>query len=345
MNLLIGLPLWVNVGVLLAAAVVIGYAGVRLAGFADQFADVTNLGEAMTGAIFLGASTSLSGIVTSTYAAYGGYPELSISNAVGGIAAQTAFLAIGDLAYRRANLEHAAASLPNLISATALAALLSMVIILGLAPPVTIWQIHPATPVLFLAYIFSLRLSQKAREHPMWDAEETPETKQDKPDQPPGETRQIGAVLWRMLVLAMIVSIAGYFVAESGIAVSTETGLSQGFVGALFTAVATSTPELVTTLAAVRRGALTLAVSGIVGGNVFDVLFVGFADIAYRDGSIYHAVSSAQYFTVALAILLTATLLLGLLRRERHGFANIGFESVFILLLYAGGVAVLAWGF
>jgi cation:H+ antiporter len=45
---------------------------------------------------------------------------------------------------------------------------------------------------------------------------------------------------------------------------------------------------------------------------------------------------------VALAALLTAILLLGLLRREKRGIANIGFESFFVLLVYVGGVVVLA---
>ena len=52
----------------------------------------------------------------------------------------------------------------------------------------------------------------------------------------------------------------------------------------LMTAVATSLPELVTTLAAVRRGAAQLAVGGIIGGNAFDVLFLSASDVAYRDG-------------------------------------------------------------
>ena len=37
-------------------------------------------------------------------------------------------------------------------------------------------------------------------------------------------------------------------------------------------------------------------------------------------------------------------LLLGLLRRERRGVANIGFESVLVLLLYVGGFAFLGFG-
>ncbi|MFW5739202.1 MAG: hypothetical protein ACOC1F_02430 [Myxococcota bacterium] len=57
---------------------------------------------------------------------------------------------------------------------------------------------------------------------------------------------------------------------------------------------------------AVRRGALTLAVGGIIGGNSFDVLFVAFADVAYRDGSIYHAITDRRVFLLSLTGLRTS---------------------------------------
>jgi cation:H+ antiporter len=134
---------------------------------------------------------------------------------------------------------------------------------------------------------------------------------------------------------------AGYAVAESGIAIAEMTGLSETAVGGIFTAVSTSLPELVTSIAAVQQGALTLAIGDIIGGNSFDVLFLAFADIAYREGSIYHAIASQQAFLSVLAILMTGILLLGLLRREKYGLANIGLESVLILLLYFGGFVIV----
>ena len=103
----------------------------------------------------------------------------------------------------------------------------------------------------------------------------------------------------------------------------------------------TSLPELVTSVAAVRRGALTLAVGGIIGGNAFDTLFVAASDIAYRDGSIYHHVSNSVLLWVALSILMTGVLLMGLLRREKHGLGKIGFESVTLIGLYFAGVAMV----
>ena len=85
-------------------ALVIAIAGTRITRVVDQLADRTGLGEATAGAVLLGAATSLSGSVLSVTAAYRGHPELAASNALGGIAVQTFFLAIADMVYRRANL-------------------------------------------------------------------------------------------------------------------------------------------------------------------------------------------------------------------------------------------------
>ena len=97
----------------LAAAAVIAWFGIRMTKCARDLAHDTGMGEAMMGALFIGASTSLSGITTSITAAAAGYAQLAVSNGLGGIAAQTTFLAIADVVYRRANLEHAAASAEN----------------------------------------------------------------------------------------------------------------------------------------------------------------------------------------------------------------------------------------
>jgi cation:H+ antiporter len=124
-------------------------------------------------------------------------------------------------------------------------------------------------------------------------------------------------------------------------------GFNQSVAGAIFTAIATSLPELVTAVAAVRRGALTLAVGGVIGGNGFDTLFAAVADVVYRPGSLYHAAPSGGSREVALvagAIVMTAVLLVGLLRRERHGPAGIGLESVAVLMIYLGVMAMLGAG-
>lgn len=325
------------------ATLVIGVVGTRLARIADRLADVTRLGEAIFGAVLLGASTSLPGIVTSVTAAAGGYAELAFSNAVGGIAAQTVFLVIADMSYSKANLEHAAASVANMMQGALLLILLSAVVAIMGAPPATWFSVHPGSIGLLVAYIFGVRLIGAARKGATWRADRTAETVEDKPDDgAPEPTRRETVSLWtQFAVFAVIIGTAGYVVAETGAAIAKRTGMSQSVVGALFTAVSTSLPELVTAVAAVRQGALTLAVGNIIGGNSFDILFLSFADIAYRGGSLYHAVGDRQIFILAATGVMTGVLLLGLLRREKRGIANIGFESFLVLLLYIGAMLVL----
>ena len=331
----------ISIGLFASAALVIALVGTQMAAIADRLADKTGLGEALMGALFLGGSTSLSGLVTSVTAAALGHAELAVSNALGGIAAQTVFLSIADITYRKGNLEHAAASATNLTQVTLLITLLAIPLLAMTGPDITVFGVHPASFLMIAAYIFGLRLVSEAHTTPMWGPKHTAETRVDAPDLSQTDGAGVVALWFRFALFAAIVAAAGYVVAESSLAIANYTGLSETVVGSLLTAVCSALPELVTSIAAVRRGALTLAISGIIGGNCFDVLFVAFSDFVYRPGSIYHAVTTAQIFIISLTMLLTGILLLGLLRRETYGIGNIGFESFLILILYLGGFLLL----
>lgn len=321
---------------------VIAIAGTRITRVVDQLADRTGIGEAAAGAVLLGAATSVGGSVLSVTAAWNNHPELAVSNALGGIAVQTFFLAVADMVYRRANLEHAAASVPNLMQNGLLICLLSIIMLAPLTPPITIWGIHPMTPVLFGFYLYGINLVRKSQESPMWRPFQTRETREDVPD----NTAMMPTLirLWAEFVILMaILGFAGWTLEPSATIIARETGLGQTVVGVLLTAISTSIPELVTSVAAVRRGALTLAVGGIIGGNAFDTLFTAASDIAYRQGSIYHAMSEDARFWVALTLLMSGILIMGLIRRERHGIGHIGAESLAVLVLYITGVLLMLY--
>jgi len=330
----------VALAVFALAAAVIAVAGTRLSGVADRLADRTGWGEAIVGGVFLGAVTSLSGVVTSVTAGARGLPELAASNAVGGIAAQTAFLVLADLAYRGVNLEHAAASLGNLFQGTLLVVLLGLVLVAIAWPEPALAGVHPVSLLLPVVWGLGIVGLREARERPMWGPRRTSKTREDVPEEP--RSRGPDLLFWgRLLLLGAVVSACGFAMAASGEVIAARTPLSETAVGGLLTAVATSLPELVTTLAAVRRRALALAVGGILGGNTFDVLFLSFSDLAYREGSLYAAVSDRLVLLLALTLVMSGTLVLGLLRREEHGPANIGFESSAVLVLYVGGMVAI----
>lgn len=321
------------------ATAVVGATGVRLARVVDHLADRTGLGEALAGALLLGAATSLSGLIVSVVGAAEGNASLAVSNSLGGIAAQTAFLAVADLAYRRGNLEHAAASMSNVFNSLLMIILLGIVLIGVSGPEATVLGVHPVTPLLVAAYVYGVRISREAGEAQMWQPVRTEETVVDEP-RPEAHGESTGRMWVSFFVLGAVLSAAGWAVGRSGLSIIAATGLSATLVGTFFTAVSTSLPELVTSVAAVRAGAPTLAIGGIVGGNTFDVLFIAVSDGVYREGSIYSAVAETDVFVIGWTLVLVSIAGAGLVRRERE--RGIGFEGVAILVVYLAGLLTLS---
>lgn len=331
---------WVLVLFAITAAVV-GFAGTRIARLADVIADASGMGEAVIGSVFLGGATSLSGLVTSVTAGLEGRPTLAVSNAIGGILVQTAFLAVADITYRGANLEHAAASLTNVTTGGLLIVLLTIPAVASTAPSFTVLGVHPATPLMFAAYAYGLRIAGRADRQQMWKPRTTSATRLDEPKHAREHGWSLARMWLRFAGYASVLGFSGWMIAQLGVQIAVRTGLSETAVGSLLTATSTSLPEFVTVIATVRTGALTLAVADIIGGNTFDTLIVALSDIAYRDGSIYDVFRAPEAFMFSMGGLMTAVLVTGMLIRERKGPGGIGFESAVVLALYGLSVAIL----
>lgn len=141
-------------------------------------------------------------------------------------------------------------------------------------------------------------------------------------------------MMFGFMLCAAMVAVSGWVIAISGMELVHRSELSASVMGGIFIAIATSLPELIIAITAIRMGSLTLAVGDIVGGNTFDTLFVAISDMAYREGSIYSAVTDQEQIWLGCSMLMTTVLLLGLMYRQKKGFANIGLESLVILCVY-----------
>ncbi|WP_267243582.1 sodium:calcium antiporter [Streptomyces sp. PR69] len=316
--------------------------GVRLTALGDTLADRTGWGEALFGAVFFGLATSLSGIVMTAVSAADGHPQLAYGNAVGGIAAQTLAVAVADAVYRGVNLEHAAASSQNLLFGCLLLALLGIALMASFGPQATVMGVHPASAVLIAFYLGALRLI-RSRERPLWRAVRTADTVTDVPDSSSAFAGRRTAGIWTEFAgVAIVVVVGGWAVAQAAESLVAGTGLKAGLVGAVFMGVVNALPETVTAIAAVRRGAVTLAIAAVVGGNCLDVLNLAIGDLAFRGGSLYQAAGPDELFLTSGALVMTAVLLGGLLVRQRRGWGRLGFEGVLLIAVYATIVAALA---
>jgi cation:H+ antiporter len=331
---------------LVAMAGVILVAGVRLTRVADVLAERTGLGDALGGALLLGAVTSLPGNVTVLTGALEGDAGFALSNPVGGIALQTVWLAIADLLHRRSNIERAAADLQNILQAVILLALLAVPVIAYATPGLTLGWIHPLTVFIPIFYGYGLVLLRRMQREPMWlptpagDVEGhdgAGDGEQGRGDE--GGAGPTTARLWVSLAgLGLVTGVAGWVVGQAGLGVVAGTGLDSGLVGFTLTTGVSSLPELVVLLTAVRMGQLTLGVGNIIGGNVYDVLMISVADVAYLDGPVYRDAGPTSLVLLGGTMLMTAVLAGGLLMRDRRW---IGFEGASIFGIYGGTIALV----
>lgn len=337
-----GVSLSVLLLVLIAAAGVVTLTGIRMSRLADIIADRTGFGEALVGGVLLGMATSLGGVVVTATAAASGNASLAFSNGVGGIAIQTLVLAVADVLYRKANLEHAAAELANVFQGGLLLLLLSLPVLAYAGPAIEVWAVHPVSVLLVAIYLIGVRATRDVRDAPLWTPVATSETHEDTPDDEPADAPSTPTLFAMFGGLMVMMAVTGWTIASVASELITRFDLDSSLVGALLTAGLTSLPEAVTTFAAIRRGALQLAVGGIIGGNTFDALFLTVGDVAYRNGSLYHALQNSDFYWLATGLAMTATLQLGQIYRQKQGPLGIGLESVAIIGIYASAVVVQA---
>jgi cation:H+ antiporter len=104
------------------------------------------------------------------------------------------------------------------------------------------------------------------------------------------------------------VLVSGVVLAGTGEALAQQTKLGTSFVGMLLGGVATSLPEVTTTIAAVRLAQYEMAFADAFGTNLFSTMLLFVADLAER-----------RHKTVL----------------------GMGVDSIIVLITYAGGLIVL----
>lgn len=337
------LPLTVNLGIFAASAVVIWLAGFRLSIYADAIAERKQLGRAFVGTLLLGVATSLPEIVTSITAATLGNATLAASNLMGGVATQVAVLAVVDWAFVRGALTFFSPKPVLLLSGVLLMIQISLASaamtageffsLLGIG----LWPV-----ILLGTYVVSVFMLYRYEGRDRWAAVDIPDAAYEETVSQIDQTRYqnftLAQLVLRFLFSAGLIIIAGWAVSTSADALAEQTGLGSGFVGATILAVATSLPEISTTLGAVRVGAYTMAIANIFGTNTLEVGLLFVADVAYRGGLIIDQVDRATQFVAALGALVTGIYLWGLLERRNKTILGMGVDSAFVLAAWLVGM-------
>ena len=145
-----------------------------------------------------------------------------------------------------------------------------------------------------------------------------PEPAESAEPEPSGSGQRLSTALVIYAISAAVVVAAAVWLAGTGEAIAETMHWEESFVGTQFLAISTSLPEIGTSLAALRLNAPELAITNVLGSNVFNMGFVlFFDDLVYADGAIWSTVSPVHIISGLIAILMTAVVIAGIMSRPR----------------------------
>jgi cation:H+ antiporter len=314
---------------LLSSAAVVA-AAVKLAEYGDIIAVRTRLGGLFIGTLLLATATSLPEILSTLTAFQLASPNLAAGNLLGSNMANMALLAVVDLAspyqplLRRAAIDHAlTASLATLMSC-----LVAVFIFVNWHFAVGwVGSDSLAIIAIYAVGIFLIRSQGQPMSAPSADVD--------------ARVMSLRAASIRFAAAAGALMIATPILVTASKGIAQETGLGAGFVGAALLAMVTSLPELVSALAAVRLGALDLAVGNLFGSNILNLFVLGIADLVYFPGPILGAIDPDFALVALLGLLLTNIALVGNLVRVNWRPTWLTIDAVLILVVYLGGMYLL----
>ncbi|MFN3515188.1 MAG: calcium/sodium antiporter [Phenylobacterium sp.] len=282
-----------------------------------------NVSPLLIGLTLVGFGTSTPELTTSLLAAFEGAPGIAVGNVVGsnianillilGAAAMVRALAITPQAYRRDGVVLAASTAvcAAAIFAGTLERWLGLILV-----------------VLLVAYIVRAYFTERAEAGP--EAEVHLHIAEDARPGP----RKVWLSLLAALGGVALTVLGARLLVTGAVDLARDLGISEAVIGLTIVAVGTSLPELVATLVAAARRHCDVALGGVIGSNIYNVLGILGITAAVRPIPV-----PAQIAQLDVWVLIAASLLLLLFLRT--GWTLKRWEGAVFLVAYAGYVGFL----
>ncbi len=310
-------------------AALIALAGPVLTQYGDIIARLTGLSRSWIGLVLLATATSLPELFTGLSAVtVAGAPNIAVGDALGSCIFNLVMLVLLDEMsreepiYRRLEQGHILTAGFGVILIGAVGAML-LLSRDGLG--IRFFHISIYTPLIVVLYLVAMRAAfvyERRTPRP-------PQIIKAEPD------LTLARALIRYAMAAAVVVAAGSWLPFIGRELADTMGWKTSFVGTLLIAAATSLPELVVTVSALRLNAVDMAIGNLLGSNLFDMLIVAIDDIAYNKGPLLAAVSPAHAISAFGAVIMSGIFIVALLfRPESRLRGTIGWVSLSLLMVY-----------
>ncbi len=316
---------------LLACLAVIGFAGVRLSRYGDIIAEKTGLSRGWVGLILLATVTSLPEMVTGLSAVTAAEaPDIAVGDLLGSCVFNLFIIVLLDFLHRKESL-YTRAHQGNVLSASYGMVLIGFVglnLLLyrdGSFP--AIGHVGLYTPLILLFYLLAMRSLYR------YEKAQLSEYVEERAELYPQISLK-QAVQGYALAASAVVA-AGIWLPFLARDLATAMAWEQSFVGTLFVAAITSAPEVAVSIAALRMGAIDLAIGNLFGSNMFNIVLLAIDDLAYLPGPLLGEVSIAHAASAFSAMMMSGLAVVGLvLRPASRVLRTISWLSLLLLVIY-----------
>lgn len=311
--------------------VLIAVAGHRLSLYGDMLAEKLSLTRTWIGVVMVASVTSLPELVTGlSSVTLAQTPDIALGDVLGSCVFNLMLIVVLDFLHRQGSV-YTSAQVGHTLSAG------FGVILIGFAGINLLLSANgtvPAfahvglySPVILLLYALAMRTIYRYEQ-----MRELPSADLARERYAATTLRQAA---FGYALSALVVVAAGTWLPFIGKALALQHGLAESFVGTLFVAAVTSLPEAVVSIAAVRLGALDMALGNLFGSNLFNMAILALDDIAYTPGPLLAAVDPTHAVSALSAMIMSGIAIVGLFYRAGgRVLRTVGWASLFLLAVY-----------
>ncbi len=315
--------MWVFIYAALAVCVV--FFSIKLANYVDLIDKKTDLSGAFIGGVILAAVTSLPELFTSISAVlFVKQPDLVMGNILGSnlfnmcIFGGAALIAAKSLCKSTIGSSHFKTTVITFI----MFAIMMLPVVFK--KDYTVVGISVYSIILLVLYACSIKFM--AGDSAESEGEDTSDL-------------TLKQIIIRFVIMAVLLVTASIFITIAADHLSEEFNLGKTVGGALFLGVATSLPELTSSIALIRKGNFNACAGNVMGSGVFNFCIISVADILYRGGSVYISNDkSSSYLNIFGLVATTAVGAILLMKMRKKDTENAGLK----LFYRIGGLAILA---
>ncbi|PVY42222.1 calcium/sodium antiporter [Pontibacter virosus] len=142
------------------------------------------------------------------------------------------------------------------------------------------------------------------------------------------------SILFIVLGLGGLV-LGGKLIVDSAVAIAQAFGLSERIIGLTIVSVGTSLPELATSVVAVRKKNVDIAIGNVVGSNIFNIFLILGVSTVVTPLQVAPAAFTDIFMNIAAGLLLFIFIFTG------RGRQLTRWEGIVFLLLYVGYIGLL----